>query len=170
MLNGNEYLMELKLSDKLKINIDGYSSYMPLLYQIARLFKDAPPLEFGSGFYSTPFIQALGGESVESIEDFYEGIRTLYPEIIYYDNWVPKERYGFIFVDSVPESSRADFVKKYIHLSDTWILHDAMPAWEHLYQYEQLKGSFKFTKLYDKTCPYTLILSNRDLDVCSCIR
>jgi hypothetical protein len=162
--------MELELSDKVKINIDGYASYMPVLYQIARLFKDAPPLEFGSGFYSTPLIQALNGDSVESIKDFHQGIVRFYPEVIYYDDWVPKERYGFVFVDSVPEASRAEFVRRYIHLSDTWVLHDAMPAWEHVYQYEQLKESFKFSKLYDNTSPYTLILSNGDPDVCACIR
>ncbi len=163
-------MIELELSDKIKISIDGYATYMPVLYQVARLCKEAPPLEFGCGFYSTPLIQALGGESVESVKDFHQGIVNFYPEVIYYDRWTPKDKYGFVFVDSFPESSRIDFVKEYIHLSDTWVLHDAIPAWENVYRYNELKPLFKFSKLYDKICPFTLVLSNGDVDVCSCIR
>lgn len=142
----------------MKPKIDGYATHLPVLAWAARQSRFHIPLEYGCGFYSTAVIQALRGESVEPLTDWYKTIKSLYPRVILESDWTPKKQYSFIFVDSSPEETRYEFVKKHQHLSTLWILHDAVPEWEHVYGYERLKRLFPHSLVVGME-PQTLILS-----------
>lgn len=144
------------------MQVDNYATHLHVLAWAARQNRLHIPLEYGCGYYSTAVIQALGGESVESIPEWYDKIKPYYPRLIFEPDWIPRKQYSFVFVDSSPEESRVEFVKKYIHLSQTWILHDATPEWEHVYRYEKLKKMFNFHKVVGHF-PNTLILSNHKI-------
>jgi hypothetical protein len=145
-----------------KIQVDQYANHLHVLSWAARQNRLHIPLEFGCGYYSTALIQALGGESVESMSTWYDRLKPYYPKLIFDLDWTPRKQYSFVFVDSAPEESRVEFVKKYLHLSQMWILHDATPDWEHVYQYNSLKRLFNFNKVVGDF-PNTLILSNHKI-------
>lgn len=146
----------------MKLKIDGYASHLPVLAWAAKQNRFHIPLEYGCGFYSTAVIQALRGESVESLPDWYETIKPYYPRVILEQDWEPRKQYSFVFVDSSPEETRYEFVRKYQHLSTLWILHDAVPEWEHAYGYERLKRLFPFNQVVGEF-PQTLILSQNKI-------
>ena len=144
--------------------VDTYATHLPILAWAARQNRFHVPLEYGSGFYSTAIIQSLRGESVEPDGLWCKQLQTIYPRIIHINDWEPKKQYSFILVDSSPEETRSEFVKKYQHLSTLWILHDAVSDWEHIYRYEPLKRLFNYNKTVGQF-PQTLILSQTEINI-----
>lgn len=114
-------------------------------------------LEFGSGYYSTPLIQALGGESIESDPDWLDSIRQYYPKV--HSGATKKVWYDLILVDSSPEAGRRQHVLDNIERCPVFVLHDALPAWEPTFQYDSLRPLFKHIYDYRELCPFTLVLS-----------
>jgi len=148
-----------------KIQFDTYATHLPILTWAAllpeRIFH--PCLEIGTGFYSTAIIQALRGHSVETNKEWYEQIKQHYPKVKFIDDYVPKPWYSFIFIDSCPEDSRIKYLKEFQHQSDLFILHDAVPEWEHAYHYEEAKKMFMYHKVVG-LFPQTLVLSRKPIE------
>jgi hypothetical protein len=148
-----------------EVRIDPYASHLPILTWAAllpeRMFHCC--LEIGTGFYSTALIQAIKGHSVENNKEWYEEVRKQFPKVKFIDDYKPKDWYSFIFIDSCPESSRLEFLKEYQYKSDLFILHDAVPEWEHAYHYEEAKKMFMYHKVVGQF-PQTLVLSRKPIE------
>jgi hypothetical protein len=147
------------------MKIDGYASHLPILAWAAQHYNrdDGPPIEIGSGFYSTALIQSLGGQSIETEEAWADHVRHWYPGVQTVAQWVQRERYGFAFIDSAEHELRLEWVRLLAGKTDLIIVHDAEPVWWEPMGYDQMIKCMPHHQVYKSTKPWTLILSRHDL-------
>ena len=148
--------------------MDPYSTHLPALVTVCRAFmwfrKRCICVEFGAGQYSTPVIQALGGESYETNVGCQKEMTILYPNVRYVQDYheVPKRFVDVCFIDCAPESIRADLALAWAPYAETIVLHDADEEWESAYRYqEKLVASGVWPKVLRFTGlkPHTLLLA-----------
>lgn len=76
----------------------------------------------------------------------------------------PARSWNLIFVDSAPEGSRVEYIKRYQESGEIFILHDSNPDWEGAYGYGKVTDLFPYWVEYTGLYPHTRVLSIKPLD------
>jgi protein-L-isoaspartate O-methyltransferase len=139
---------------------DPYSTHLwPLAFWLDRV--NPRPLEIGTGYYSTPLIQAQGGLSVEEDQNWLSHMRKFYPQIISpMGRVLSEEKFGVVLIDSCIEGERVKWLERLRPNGKVFILHDSNPDWDSVYGYSKIRGTFKYARDYADFYPHTLVLSN----------
>lgn len=148
---------------------------MTHLLLIARIFdkSSGPILEMGTGYFSTLFFDWLCCTFDRKVISYDNnkrwGQRALryksdYHEVHIVNDWdkadIDNTHWGLVFIDHAPQRRRHIDVIRLKDKADYIIMHDTEPEADKWYRYSRVWKYFKYRYDYDKTKPWTSVVSN----------
>lgn len=149
--------------------MDEYATHLePLLASVLGTPGDV--LELGVGYYSQSILGPACRHQKKKLVscDNNEQWLTLCGGGVYCpDWWLPESvmgvRWGVVFVDSAPASSRLRLIEVLLDRAVVFVLHDANPCYNQLYRYADVLPHFAHQVVWDKRHPATIIASKESL-------
>lgn len=153
--------------------MDAYATHLPILCAAVSLTKGAV-LEMGTGWYSTPVLHALCGDSRRLVSvdtdavwaERFAHLRTPSHQIITpasYDEChdLLLESWDVAFIDHAPALRRIVDIERVTHARYV-VIHDAEECRD--YGYSRIIPLFKYALVATRQTPWTAVLSNKPLD------
>jgi hypothetical protein len=142
-----------------------YQTHQPLLFACAReaIESGGEVIELGSGFHSTPQLQALLGSAFRSYETdskwsaSLRGLGVNITDVASYDD-VPVKPYAMVFIDNAPEERRKIDLLRFRD-SRLIVVHDSNPQYANIYGLETSLALYPYRYDYLLMSPNTTVVS-----------
>jgi len=150
----------------------GNGTHLPVLMRAVEM-TSGPIVEFGAGFFSTPYLhwQAyLQRRKLVTFENNLEFIKlfdryqTDGHQIIPVTDWDAIDLSGewsVALIDHAPKERRIEEIKRLANTCDYLVIHDTQGRRENVFHYRDTLATFKYRKDFTSVRPHTCVVSNR---------